>query len=1160
MRTFVLKKLLLLFILAIGTGTALAEDYAVQWVKTSLNGVQSGDTILLVDEYYSVALPNNLTDFRGIDVTLKNDKIIGDVSSGIKWTITKNANGTLTFKRADGRPLAASSDANLVVSAGGVSQFTYDEEFGLLSCVVNNKEYFIEWNYAVDCWARLHDASTPSPSPASFSIFKRDYQTFVKWKKVAFSNIADNDELVIADLATANAMSNDKGADKAPALVSVELNADKDRITGDVPNNIKWKGKKGSGVSFVTPSNDTLMLIGKSNGLRVGSVSDGSSEFTLKKDFLSTIIDSKTYYAGVKSSFMSSKWELLEETQDGNVSDDIIDTQIAFFKKEVSKQKIVTLEFASDDFSADLSDGTVTLGITCNGAPESMIQWSSGNTAIATVSNGVVTLLKRGTVVITARIEENEYHDKALATCTLRIDDASSSLPGSKNHPFTVAQAKELAENGTVTIDNVTITLEEGCNYYIRGMVSKVNSGMLSMFGDLGLDEMMGGDMDMDEMFGDMDFDMDAMGDMGFDISSLIPGFGSSDGLTYYISDDGTKDNQLKVVNGHGVEIPNSSEGADVTFAELKDLSPGDNVVVCGPLIYTEDNNMFASLMGGSDNEEPKMSAKVGELNHLDDIDLTLLVSDQAIFVNSTKSLTEEPDFFYRLTKDVQGEVTIKTSDEEIASWDDEAKTLTGVQVGKAKITVKVKVKVAEDNPETTDVNEEKSYTMKRKFQLTVQTRDILPAGKNAGSYVLTHNVTSLTDGTRLLLVGTRVKDGESTHYAMSANNSMMGGGKGGNKVTIENNRIPFNSVPENTQEIVLEKEGDVWYLNVGQDEDGNNLYLYASDTSSDDEEDPEGSEGSEGFDISALLEMFMPGSGLKVATKEAAGDSCKAVIDITDGIATIQFPTTEGKKTIIKLASSFDMEEMMNMFGGEGEGGSSGGGSTSFDMGSFDFFMASFNTKAADDEKGIMPRIFRFVPDSQFDINIDESHWITIVPYNNVTMPEDLQGYVVTRIKTEEDKAIIRKVDALKGGEPYLLHSDRGGTFTLTLTQDSIAAPKKNLLLISDATTADSVFVLDYVDSLAAFYRWNGGLLGSGHVYLPAESSTTSDCIIFGEEFLLGDVNRDGEVDVLDVTALINMILGVLEKDQEVADVNADGEVDVRDVTMLINIILNIN
>lgn len=53
------------------------------------------------------------------------------------------------------------------------------------------------------------------------------------------------------------------------------------------------------------------------------------------------------------------------------------------------------------------------------------------------------------------------------------------------------------------------------------------------------------------------------------------------------------------------------------------------------------------------------------------------------------------------------------------------------------------------------------------------------------------------------------------------------------------------------------------------------------------------------------------------------------------------------------------------------------------------------------------------------------------------------------------------------------------------------------------------------------------------------------------------GDVNGDGIVDVSDVTALINMILGTTPADLKVADINADGILDVTDVTALINAIL---
>ncbi len=56
------------------------------------------------------------------------------------------------------------------------------------------------------------------------------------------------------------------------------------------------------------------------------------------------------------------------------------------------------------------------------------------------------------------------------------------------------------------------------------------------------------------------------------------------------------------------------------------------------------------------------------------------------------------------------------------------------------------------------------------------------------------------------------------------------------------------------------------------------------------------------------------------------------------------------------------------------------------------------------------------------------------------------------------------------------------------------------------------------------------------------------------GEE---GDINGDGTVDVSDVTALINKILGTSDYADEVCDINGDGEINVSDVTQLINQIL---
>ena len=51
----------------------------------------------------------------------------------------------------------------------------------------------------------------------------------------------------------------------------------------------------------------------------------------------------------------------------------------------------------------------------------------------------------------------------------------------------------------------------------------------------------------------------------------------------------------------------------------------------------------------------------------------------------------------------------------------------------------------------------------------------------------------------------------------------------------------------------------------------------------------------------------------------------------------------------------------------------------------------------------------------------------------------------------------------------------------------------------------------------------------------------------------MFGDVNRDGKVDVTDVTTLVNMVLGIIDLDKEVADITGDGNIDVSDVSSLV-------
>ena len=94
------------------------------------------------------------------------------------------------------------------------------------------------------------------------------------------------------------------------------------------------------------------------------------------------------------------------------------------------------------------------------------------------------------------------------------------------------------------------------------------------------------------------------------------------------------------------------------------------------------------------------------------------------------------------------------------------------------------------------------------------------------------------------------------------------------------------------------------------------------------------------------------------------------------------------------------------------------------------------------------------------------------------------------------------------------------------------------------------------YINKPAGGHVERGSLCAAGsNSYFTGEIE-----ILPGAGFIKGDVNGDGAVNVSDVTALVNMILGTLPKDEARADVNGDGVVNVSDVTALVNIILGVS
>jgi len=62
--------------------------------------------------------------------------------------------------------------------------------------------------------------------------------------------------------------------------------------------------------------------------------------------------------------------------------------------------------------------------------------------------------------------------------------------------------------------------------------------------------------------------------------------------------------------------------------------------------------------------------------------------------------------------------------------------------------------------------------------------------------------------------------------------------------------------------------------------------------------------------------------------------------------------------------------------------------------------------------------------------------------------------------------------------------------------------------------------------------------------------------------DFMLGDLNEDGEINVIDIVNMVNLILSyeITADEIQIADMNSDGAVNILDVVLLVNIILSDN
>jgi len=920
--------------------------------------------------------------------------------------------------------------------------------------------------------------------------------TFTKWKQVQDpSELATDDVVVIVDLTTSSAMRNnpkyDEGktvSNEAPASVKVTLKEELDRITSEVADTIIWKADRTDDKYAFLVESKTHYLFNSDQNLRVGYVGSNDAwkrKFDLDKGLLymgnveTGPSEYKNYHVGLKiaSGIMDmmkgNTWELTVDA-DGGVSSEIAATKMAFFKKVVTTKPGPTLSFPKHDYEADVKNAgsfespMATVAETGAGS----ITYYSGNTDLAEVdaSTGAVTVKKRGTVRIYAQISATDSYDDYLTSYVLRIDD--SDAVGGRNHPFTVAEAIAYAKAAGHEEETAN-----GVYYFVKGIVSSVGGAMAGMEG---MEDMM--DMMMD-MIGGMG-GTESMG--GFDISSLLSMFmGEQEPgtLTYAISDNGVNRDSLSINNGRGLQL------ADLTD---NDISVGDEVTVYGPLAYTEDNDMmsmFGSFGQGGGNEggdessqgggeaKDKRTVKMPRVNYLREHERNLITKDITLYYGQTK---ETKDLF-SITNMYNGTLvtntnpnprngdlkdktltltSLKLSDTDVASWVVNSEKTDSLLTPKKSgiITVTVNAPVLLQSGDT--------IYMKRKFNLDVRDRQVLPAGTMIGNYELVTDASQLKANDKLLIVATIdnkpkvLNRNASVSGSSDSSNplaSLLGGGSNGSNITIDADG-KISQVPDDALILTLEQADSKWLLQTGRTADYKMTYLYISDT--------------DGGSTSMIPGMGSSGAKLKTGLLTgtgAAGDSCK-----------VSFTFPEGKEDSVQI--QFNFADRVN-----GENTIIAKNVIRFEKGMMSSSFAGFEPAS---DKATLPRLYRLVQAEEYSITVGEALWATVISSYDVTLPEGLTGYVVKEIDNVNNQAILQDVTAqggLKGGEPYLVNAASAGAYTLTKAKsdNAVAKPEINLLEISNGETGNGIYVLADKGEGAGFYKWTGGLLGAGRVYL---------------------------------------------------------------------------
>lgn len=386
-------------------------------------------------------------------------------------TFADPSNRTFEFNATEGTTFANVATLSPVVEGATIS---YESNNVELASVTNDGEVTVTTDKAGTATITASFAGNDNyeASTASYTITVKPQEIVGenRWVKTTLSDLLPTDQVVIVDVTSKCAMSNDNGTTKAPAAVSVTL--DGDALTGTVAENCVWNVTKNSDNTYTFFPNGTtekwLYTTRDNNGVRVGTSDNKYFVEHADGSYNGLENTATTRYVGV---YNSKDWRCYTST-----STNIKSTSIAYYKY-ASNKTATKIVFEKGDATYDqgtenplyenaakvtTADGTEVAGAT--------VTYASSDDIHAVVDEKGAVLVDAtvpGTYTITASFAGDDTYASAKASYTLTVNKVLQLTgEGTLEKPYTVADVIAIVNDGAQTKNPV----------YVKGIVSKVVS------------------------------------------------------------------------------------------------------------------------------------------------------------------------------------------------------------------------------------------------------------------------------------------------------------------------------------------------------------------------------------------------------------------------------------------------------------------------------------------------------------------------------------------------------------------------------------------------------------------------------------------------------------------------------------------------------------